>query len=79
MGISEIVKRVANLVGGNPEKLVELEERVGYEIGECLERTEGVLEWNIECLRAVCSEVAIHWCAVLASLGGSDMRRPGQL
>jgi transcriptional regulator with XRE-family HTH domain len=56
----------------------EFEAKVGYTVSASLSQPDNVLEWNVDCLRSVCSEIGCDWLAVIASLTaaaeGSDNR-----
>jgi len=43
----------------------EFEERVGYEIRQTLEDPAKVMDWNVDCLRFVCSEIGTNWLTAL--------------
>ena len=61
----ELAGRIEQYVQLHTMSISEFENKVGFEIEECLKRPDGVLDWNIDCLRAVCGELGLDWHAAL--------------
>jgi hypothetical protein len=49
--------------------LVEFENSVGWGLSNFLEDPKAAMEWNVVCLRDVCSAVGFDWLAVLQGVG----------
>lgn len=46
----------------------QIEDILGYEIEQSLALSEGILEWNVDLLVAVCDELGLGWVKVLSGL-----------
>lgn len=61
----QLTERIAQHLHRYRLSISEFENKVGFRIAECLERPDEVLDWNIDCLRAVCGELGLDWPAAL--------------
>ncbi len=60
-----LVEKIRQHLQHTRMSLPEIENKIGFEIAQCLERTEAIEDWNVDCLRAVCEEVGADWLAAL--------------
>lgn len=62
---SDLVNRILQYLHEARVTLDAFEDKVGYTIRECFVTPEKVLEWNVDCLRYVCSEIGVDWLTAL--------------
>jgi transcriptional regulator with XRE-family HTH domain len=67
MRLSELVDNIRSFIGARMT-VDEFEDKVGFVVSPCFEDWHAVLEWNVECLRSVCSVIGIDWLAALPCL-----------
>ena len=56
-----VVSGIKEHLATNHQSISEFEMIIGFEIGQCLENTSLILEWDIECLQYVCSQLGLDW------------------
>lgn len=57
----EVARRIRDVIGKRKLTLSEFEDEVGFSIGDSLEDSSRVWDWNVDCLRAVCAALGVDW------------------
>jgi transcriptional regulator with XRE-family HTH domain len=61
----ELAARIKQYIQFHALNISEFENKIGFEIEECIRRSDSVLDWNVDCLRAVCGELGLDWYTAL--------------
>lgn len=62
---SALAERIKSHLATHKMTKSEFANQVGYDIASTLEDHNGILEWNIDCLRSVCSQIGVNWLSAL--------------
>jgi len=57
----QLISEVEKYLNKSGMTIVELEERVGFEVAPSLEDVSKVLDWNVDFLRWLCAELGLDW------------------
>ncbi len=66
ISLDDLVTRIKNHLEKNHQAISEFEAKIGFEISRCLEDSSSILEWDIECLQSVCTELSVDWKLALS-------------
>lgn len=65
--INGLVEKIIKHLKDNNMGILQLEEKVGFVLAPVIDNPEKVLDWNVDCLRFVCSEVGVNWLRIFAN------------
>jgi transcriptional regulator with XRE-family HTH domain len=61
----DIVCQITEFLRRHEVDISEFEDDVGFEIRQCTRDSSSILEWNVDCLRAVCGKLGLDWHTAL--------------
>src|SRR5207302_10424421 len=61
ISLDSLVARIKKHLEENELTICEFEAKLGFEVRRCLEDSSSILEWDIECLQYVCTDLGVDW------------------
>jgi hypothetical protein len=65
VSLEQLVAEIKTYLTRNNMTLAQFESRVGFFVNAAINNPSEILDWNVDCLRFVCLEIAVNWLDVL--------------
>jgi hypothetical protein len=65
-GFPHLARCLRDHLASNHLSLDEFENRAGWSLSAFLDHPDTALDWNVDCLRAVCAQLNLNWLAYLS-------------
>jgi transcriptional regulator with XRE-family HTH domain len=65
ISLTALSNRIKTYLAEKRLGIAEFSKHVGYDIEDILKSPNAALDWNIDCLRSVCSQIGIDWISAI--------------